>query len=88
MVEFINAPVSVDLHIRKDGTVLPLAFSWRFHHYRIESWGRENSETAEGRTRHCYLVQTPGLVTWELCQDVETAQWHLVRRWAARPHAV
>jgi hypothetical protein len=31
---------------------------------------------------HCYLVQTTGPETWELCRDTETAQWTLVRHWA------
>jgi nicotinamide-nucleotide amidase len=87
-VEFLNEPVGVDLHLRRDGTAIPLGFAWRSRHFRIESWGRESVEDRDGHTWHCYLVQTAGLETWELCQDTETAQWHLVRHWAARYMAV
>jgi nicotinamide-nucleotide amidase len=87
-IEFLDEPVGVDLHLRRDGTAIPLGFVWRSRPYRIESWGREREEERDGCTLHCYLVQTAGLETWELCQDKETAQWHLVRHWAARHQAV
>jgi hypothetical protein len=87
MVEFIREPVSVEVQLRRDGTVRPMAFGWRGHRYEIESWGRESRETSEGNAVHCYLVQTAGFTTWELCQDVEAAQWTLVRRWAGRHRA-
>jgi hypothetical protein len=88
MVEFVKEPVNVEVQIRRDGTARPVAFSWRGHRYRVESWGRESQETSDGCTVHCYLVQTADLATWELCQDVDAAQWTLVRRWAARPRPV
>jgi PncC family amidohydrolase len=84
LVMFVNEPVSVELHIRLDGTVLPLAFTWRSRHYRVESWGREEIAVREDRSLHCYLVQTAGPETWELCQDTETARWTLVRHWAEK----
>jgi nicotinamide-nucleotide amidase len=87
-VEFLREPVGVDIHLRRDGTAIPLGFAWRSRHYRIESWGRESAEVRDGHTWHCYLVQTAGAETWELCQDTETAQWHLVRHWAAKPPSV
>jgi len=64
--------------------VLPLAFVWRGRRFPIESWGRESTEVQGGRTVHCYLVQTAGLETWELCQDIETVQWALIRHWARK----
>jgi len=87
-LEFVREPVGVDIHLRRDGTAIPLGFVWRSRHYRIESWGRESVEARDGHTWHCYLVQTAGAETWELCQDTETAQWHLVRHWAARAQSV
>jgi hypothetical protein len=88
MVEFVREPVSVEVQVRRDGTARPVAFSWRGHRYGVESWGRESRENSDGGTLHCYLVQTAGFVTWELCQDVDTAQWILVRRWAGRHRPV
>jgi hypothetical protein len=88
MVEFINEPVSVEVQIHSDGTARPLAFAWRGHRLEVESWGRESSGTRAGRTVHCYLVQTGGLESWELCQDAETAQWTLARRWPRGRRAV
>jgi hypothetical protein len=88
MLEFINEPVTVEVRVPPDGTVRPLAFVWRGRRLQIESWGRESTETRDGRTLHCYLIQTPGPETWELCQDTETAQWLLARHWAERYRAV
>jgi len=84
MIEFVNEPVSVELQGWTDGTARPTAFAWRGCRYRIESWGRETDETRAGRAIHCYLIQTAGPETWELCQDKETAQWTLNRHWARR----
>jgi len=88
MVEFINEPVGVDVQMRPDGTATPLGFAWRSHSYRIESWGRQRVETKDGHTWRCYLVQTAGGETWELCREIETAQWRLTRRWAGGPQAI
>jgi len=86
-IEFVREPVGVDIHLRRDGTAIPLGFVWRSRHYRIESWGRESVSAGDDHTWHCYLVQTAGGETWELCRDKETAQWHLLRHWAARAHS-
>ncbi len=88
MVEFIDEPVGVDVQVRSDGTATPLRFAWRSRHYRIESWGRQRTETKDGRTWRFYLVQTAGGETWELCRDMETAQWRLTRHWGGGPRAV
>lgn len=88
MVEFIKEPVSVEVQIRRDGTARPVAFAWRGQRYLIDSWGREGRVAVDGRSRHCYLVQTAGLETWELCQDVDEARWTLVRRWSGRHRPV
>lgn len=82
MVEFVNEPVSVEVQWREDGTARPLAFVWHGHRYPIESWGRESIEKRREREVHCYLVQTAGPETWELCQEIETARWTLTRRWS------
>jgi hypothetical protein len=83
-VEFVNEPVGVETLVRQDGTGRPVFFSWRGRRFQIESWGRESTRTAGDQTLRCCLVQTPGPETWELCQDVETAQWTLTRHWAGK----
>ncbi len=88
MVEFVHEPVSVEVKRRPDGTVRPLAFTWQGRRLVVESWGREETKAHDGRAVHCYLVQTPGPETWELCRDVKTAQWTLARHWAPRHRAV
>jgi hypothetical protein len=88
MLEYVNEPVTVEVHLRPDGTVRPLAFVWRGQRYQIHSWGREGTETREGRTVHCYLVQTADLEGWELCQEIASSRWALVRRWARKQRAV
>jgi hypothetical protein len=82
MVEFVREPVTVEVQVRRDGTARPVAFGWRGHRYEVESWGREGRATSDDHTLHCYLVQTAGFETWELCQDVDDGRWTLVRRWA------
>lgn len=88
MLEFINQPVNVEVRVQPDGAVRPLAFLYQARRYQIETWGRDAEETLEGRTVHCYLVQSAGPETWELCQDTETAQWTLRRHWADTYRAV
>jgi hypothetical protein len=87
-LEFVNEVVAVEVQAGRDGAIRPLAFVWRGRRYQIQSWGREDTKTGEGRTRHCFLVQTAGPETWELCRDTETAQWLLKRHWAAKYRAV
>lgn len=93
MVEYVNEPVSVEVQLRPDETVRPVAFLWRGRRFQIESWGRkhrkrEHTPTGDVYTRQCYLVQTAGPVTWELCQVIETAQWTLTRHWATKHQIV
>jgi hypothetical protein len=88
MIDYIDEPVSVEIETRNDGKILPLGFSWNGRHYRIETWGRDGVEVRDGRSLHCYLVQTANSETWELCQDTDTAQWRLMRHWAVRHQAV
>jgi hypothetical protein len=87
-VEFIAEPVSVEVRQTVEGTALPLAFSWRGRRFPIESWGRKSTSSHGGRRVHCYLVQTAGPETWELCHDNETAQWTVVRHWARNDRIV
>jgi streptogramin lyase len=88
MIEFIGEPVTVEVQLRRDEAVRPLAFHWRGRRFVIESWGREHTATQDNQSLHCFLVQTSGWETWELCQDTETAQWTLNRHWARTSRAV
>ena len=89
MQEFIGEQVMVEIRLRPEGNPLPLAFSWRGHRFAIESWGRErNLAEDDGSTLQCYLVQTAGPETWELCLEKERAQWTLRRRWARQQRRV
>jgi nicotinamide-nucleotide amidase len=82
--EFVNETVSVEIQLRRDETVRPVAFVWRGQRFKIASWGRESTKEQNERTLHCHLVQTSGGETWELCQDTEAAQWTLTRHWAGK----
>lgn len=88
MLDFAGEPVSVETRLRPDGTELPLAFLWRGHRYEIVSWGREGAQSREGHDMRCYLVQTTGPQTWELCLDLALGQWILSRRWPGRTAVV
>jgi hypothetical protein len=88
LLEFINQPVNVEVRVQSDGSIQPLAFLYHGRRFQIENWGRDTEETLAGRDLHCYLVQSPGPETWELCQDKKTAQWTLRRHWADTSRAV
>jgi len=88
MVEFVEEAVSVEAQLRRDGTPSPQAFVWRARRFQIASWGREGTTTRDGSACRYYLVQTPDLESWELCQDTETGQWTLARRWPRERRAV
>lgn len=82
MVEFVNEPLIVQTELRKNEMIRPVAFLWRGKRFQIEAWGRESTQELESQAVHCYLVQTAGAETWELCHDREKAQWTLARHWA------
>lgn len=84
MIQFIDEPVAVEVRRRRDGRTIPIAFVWRGRRYLVESWGRERSKAKDGLSVRYHLVQAANQGTWELCLDMETAQWTLTRRWAAR----
>jgi PncC family amidohydrolase len=86
--EFVGESVTVEGMPAAKGRVRPLAFIWRGRRFPIESWGRESLQVRDGNAVYCYLVQTAGPETWELCQNTETAQWTLTRHWAGRPRVV
>jgi hypothetical protein len=88
VIEFINEPVSVELQRRQDETGRPMAFVWRGQRFQVESWGRESTKRQADQTMHCYLVQTAGSETWELCRDAKTAQWMLTRHWTRQYRVV
>ncbi|HSJ53571.1 MAG TPA: CinA family protein [Anaerolineae bacterium] len=85
MVEFLDEPVSVEVHVRPGGKSRPAAFSWQGRRYEITSWGREEDREQAGRALHCLLVQTAGPETWELCHEAEGGRWLVARRWPRRP---
>jgi len=82
MVEFVDEAVTVEVERLAGDQVRPLAFVWRGCRYQIVAWGRESEVEQASRTVHCVLVQTAGPVTWELCQDAESREWRLRRRWS------
>lgn len=84
VVKHLNEPVRVETRLRPDGELLPLAFHWQNRRLDIESWGRERVETDNEQTVRCFLVQTHGPETWELCYHKNKAQWVLTRHWAAK----
>lgn len=88
MQEFIGERVMVEVSLRREEAPLPVAFSWRGQRFAIETWGRERDLTQGSTTVHCYMVQTAGPETWELCLEKEKAQWTLRRRWAGQPRRV
>jgi hypothetical protein len=79
--DLVNEPVRVEARLRPDGTELPLAFLWQGHRHEIVSWGRESTQSQQGRDVRCYLLQTAGPETWELCLDLALGQWILARHW-------
>ena len=88
VVEFVNEAVNVETQLRPDGTARPQAFVWRGRRFQIVSWGREGTTTRDGSACRYHLVQTAGLESWELCQDMETGGWTLARRWPRRRRIV
>jgi nicotinamide-nucleotide amidase len=84
-IEFVNEQVNVETRVHQGEAVVPVAFTWRGRRFKIDSWGRETSKKQGELSLRCYLVQTDGRETWELCHDRETAQWMLVRHWAGSP---
>lgn len=88
MVEFVNEPVMVEAQPRPDQPPRPLAFVWRGMRYAVASWGREGAETHDGETFYCYLVQTEGAETWQLCRHEADGTWMVRRRWPRGPQAV
>lgn len=88
MVEFVNETVSVETRLDQDGKAIPAAFAWRGRRQEIVSWGRKKAILRDGRDCCCHLVQTAGMESWELCQDLETGGWTLARRWPREWRAV
>lgn len=78
---FVNEPVVVEVRGKKGEDMVPLAFVWGGRRFEIDSWGREDLAVKSGRSLRCYLVQTAGGETWELCHDAESCQWMLTRHW-------
>lgn len=88
MLQFINEPVFVSSTQDKHGTPMPQTFAWQGRTHTITAWGRSDVKMCDDRRIRCHMVQTSDLETWELCQDAETAQWTLMRHWAARGRIV
>lgn len=88
MVEFVNEPATVEAQPRAGRPPRPMAFIWRELRYVVTEWGREGAETYDGEAFYCYLVQTEGPETWQLCRHEANGAWMLRRRWPRGPQAV
>jgi hypothetical protein len=88
MVEFLSEPAMVETQPRREGPPRPVAFVWRGLRYVVASWGREGEETYDDDAFYCFLVQTEGPETWQLCRHEADGVWIVRRRWPRGPQAV
>ena len=79
-MKFVNEPISVEVHIRADGTPQPVAFAWEGRRYPVADHGRT---WIEDSVRH-FLVMTPAEEVFELCL-LPDGRWILARA-PERPH--
>ena len=88
MAEWIMEPITVEVQPRPGGAPRPVAFLWRGTRYAVSAWGREDLKTYGDDTFYCYMIQTEGPETWQICQQVEQGAWMVSRRWPRGPVAV
>ena len=72
----MNEAIAVEVRLKADGTIRPLAFSWRGKRYRVTSIGRQWEQDGE---RH-FLVMTAGEQVYELAYRQKEGDWRLRRR--------
>jgi len=72
----VNEAIVVDVRFKADGTIRPLAFSWRGKRYRVASLGRQWEQAGE---RH-FLVMTTDEQVYELAYLPKEECWRLRRR--------
>ncbi|MBN1661780.1 MAG: hypothetical protein JXA93_25525 [Anaerolineae bacterium] len=87
MAEWIHEPIVVEAQPRPGRAPRPVAFFWRGGRYVVSAWGREGLETYSDETFYCYLIQTEGPETWQICRREEQGTWIVRRRWPRRPVA-
>ncbi len=76
-----SEPAAVEAHLRADGTVQPIAFTWRGRHWTVSGLGRQWDDD-DGRH---VLVITTDESRFELCLSSKSSGWVLLRAWV-RPH--
>jgi hypothetical protein len=72
----VNEAIIVEVRVKTDGSIRPLAFSWRGNQYRVSSIGRQWEQDDE---RH-FLVMTPDERVYELAYLHKEGRWRLCRR--------
>ena len=72
----MNEVIAVEVRLKADGAMRPLAFSWRGKRYRVTSIGRQWEQDGE---RH-FLVMTPDEQVYELAYLQKEGDWRLRRR--------
>ena len=72
----MNESIAVEVRLKADGAIRPLAFSWRGKRYRVTSIGRQWEQDGE---RH-FLVMTPDEQVYELAYLQKEGDWRLRRR--------
>lgn len=74
-----GSAVAVEARFDVDGTITPLALSWRGQMLRIGDVGRSWT-AADGQLRY-WVVMIPTLGTLELCLDTTSLLWRVTRAW-------
>ena len=72
----MNEAIVVEVRLKTNGSIRPLAFSWRGKQYRVTSIGRQWEQDGE---RH-FLVMTPDEQVYELAYLQKEGCWRLRRR--------
>lgn len=71
----VNEPIEVDARFEADGTIQPLAFTWKGKLFPITAQGRRWDS---GGQKH-FLVMTGGDQAFELAFLPEESRWELLR---------
>ena len=71
----VNETIAVEVRLKANGAILPLAFSWRGKRYRVTSIGRQWEQEGE---RH-FLVMTADEQVYELAYLRKEGDWRLRR---------